>query len=529
MPIQKRCLSLLPLLTSMFLTAAGPAVAEPEPVRIPMQYEPASLDPHKLEGLEEYRIALDLFEGLTTYSAEDAVIPGMATSWETSNDGLTWTFHLRDASWSDGSPLTAEDFVYSFRRVLDPATACPYTLALMPILNAQAISTGHEKDLSKLGVVAIDAHTLRITLAQPTPWFLMLLTGQTSMPVPRQAIEKWGDQWTRPEHMVSNGAFALKKWVPLGEVDLARNARFHDAASVKIEAVDYILADDTKAALKRYEAGELDVANVLGQDLPRVQRERPNELHTYAQLRSTFFVINMGGPLGADPRVRRALAMVIDRDILENQVVRRGQVPAYSLVPGMSDYTVQRPDWADLSMVERIAAAKKLLAEANVARPLKLKILSPKQDLTQLYTRAIIEMWHTALGIEAEEEAVEPRVYFGRAEHHDFEIAFGAWSADYTDAWTFLANFRRDAAELNPGNYSNSNFDALLDRSRNAPSAAERSALLQSAENLMLEDQPILPIDYTVSQLLVSPRLHGYGNAPLNCRPSRFLFVTETQ
>ncbi|HVJ53174.1 MAG TPA: peptide ABC transporter substrate-binding protein [Aliidongia sp.] len=519
-------IAVLPILAGALLLAA-PTWAAPAPVHLPMPYEPASLDPHKIEGAEEYRIALDLFEGLVTYSATDTVIPGVAESWDTSPDGLVWTFHLRNASWSDGAPLTAEDFVYSFRRALDPVTACPYTLALMPILNAQEISKGQEKDPTKLGIAALDAHTLRITLAQPTPWLLALMTNQTTMPVPRQAIEKWGDKWTLPEHMVTNGAFTLKQWVPLGEIDLVRNQHFHDAATVQIDEVDYLLADDTAAALKRYEAGELDVTAVLGQDLPRLKRERPDEVHAYPQLASTYFVFNMDGPLGADPRVRRALSMVIDRDVLDSKVVRLDQPPAYSIVPAMAGYEVQKPDWADRPMAERIATAKELLAEANVPTPLKLYLVSPKGATVQLYTRAIFEMWHAALGVEAEEESMEARVYFGRIERHDFEIAYAGWTADYPDAWTFLANFRRDGAELNMGNYNNPKFDLLLDQSREAASPAERSGLMQSAEKLLLEDQAVLPIDFTVAQLLVSPRLHGYAEAPLSYRPSRFLSVAE--
>ncbi|HVJ53173.1 MAG TPA: peptide ABC transporter substrate-binding protein [Aliidongia sp.] len=520
-------LSVLPA----WAAVSTPVPSQKPPVRLQMPYEPASLDPHKIEGFE-YRIVTDLFEGLTIYSATDAVIPGVAESWETSPDGLVWTFHLRpEAAWSDGAPLTAEDFVYSFRRALDPATACPYTLPLLSILNAQEISDGREKDLTKLGVSALDAHTFRITLAKPTPWLLMTLTGQTSMPVPRQAIEKWGDKWTLPEHMVSNGAFTLKKWVPLGEVDLARNERFRDAASVQIDEVDYMLADDSKAALKRYENGELDVVNdVLGQDLPRVKRERPDELRTFPLLGTRYFAFNMDGPLGKDPRVRQALAMVIDRDVLESKVLRSDQLPAYSFTPpNMPGYTPPKPDWSDRPMAERIAAAQKLLADAGAPKPFKIHMLSFKNDLEQLYTRAIFEMWHAALGVEAEEEVVETRIAFDRLNHHDFEATFTSWAADYPDAWIFHSIFLSDAGELNFVNYKNDQFDALLDRSRNASSPAERSALLQSAEKLLLDEQIVIPVDYGVAHLLVKPHLHGYEPALINVHPSRFLSVVEAR
>ncbi len=306
---------------------ASPSVQSPT-VRLQMEYEPGSLDPHKIESLAEYRIAADLFEGLVTYSATDEVIPGLAERWETSADGLLWTFHLRgDAAWSDGAPITAEDFVYSLRRAVDPATASSYTLTLAPILNAQEINSGREKDLTRLGVTALDPHTLQFTLVKPTPWFVVSLTGQTSMPVPRQAIEKWGNKWTDPDHIVTNGAFTLKRWVPLGEIDLVRNPHFHDAASVKMEEVDYVMADDLHSALKRYEVGELDVTEILGQDLPKIERERPAELHGDPRLATRYITFNMDGPFGHDARVRRALALVIDCAVLTDKVIRRGGSP----------------------------------------------------------------------------------------------------------------------------------------------------------------------------------------------------------
>ena len=517
------------LLLALGLVLAPAAWAGPAIARIQLVFEPSSLDPHKFDGLEEYRIGTDLFEGLTTMSATDAVMPGAAASWDKSADGLTWTFHLRpDAAWSDGKPLTSEDFVYSFRRALDPATASPYVIALLPIVNASEISSGAEKDLTRLGVSAPDARTLVIRLAKPTPWLLQLLTSQSAMPVPRHVVEQWGDKWTQPEHIVSNGPFMLKEWVPLSRIAMVRNPKFHDAASVKLDEVDYMLADDLKAALKRYEAGELDVTQVAGQDIPRIKAERPKELHSTPLLATAYFTINMQRQLGADARIRQALAMVIDRDVLESQVVRRGQTPAYTLVPpDMPGYADQQPDWAGKPMAERIALARRLLADSGVALPLTIHLLGFKQDLSQLYTRAIIQMWHAALGVETEEETAEGRVVDGRMTHHDFEIVFHSWYADYADPWTFLANLRSDAAELNYGLYANPAYDSLLEQSRAASDPAQRMKLLEQAETLMLADQPIIPIHYNVGQNLVNPRLSGWESAPLNIHPDRFLSLAE--
>ncbi len=511
------------------LAAASAAHAETPPVRLQLVYEPSSVDPHKIESVEEYEIAADLFEGLTIMSATDAVTPGVAESWDKSADGLTWTFHLRpDALWSDGSPVTSQDFVYSFRRAIDPATANPYTVALLPILNAPEISAGTEKDLAKLGISAPDPSTVVVRLAKPTPWLPELMTSQTLMPVPRKAIEQWGDKWTQAEHIVSNGPFTLKEWVPLSRIALVRNPKFHDAASVKLGEVDYMLADDAQAALKRYEAGELDTVAIAGQDLQRMKQERPQELRSTPLLSSRYMVFNMAGPLGADLRIRQALALVIDRDVLEEKVVRLGQNPAYAMIPpDMPGYAEVKLDWSARPMAERIAMAKKLLAESGVAQPLKLHLLSLKRDREQLYTRAIIEMWHAALGVETEEEAIEARVYEGRVNHHDFEITYLGWTADYADPWTYLANFRSDAGAQDFGNYANPAFDALLDQSRSASDPAARMKLLEAAEHTVLADLPIIPINYGVAQTLVNPRLRGWAEAPLDIHPGRFLSLAE--
>jgi oligopeptide transport system substrate-binding protein len=508
--------------------SAAPAHAEPSPVRVQMLYEPSSLDPAKFDGAGEYRIAVDMFEGLVTLSPTGTPVAGVATSWETTPDGLVWTFHLRpDAKWSDGEPVTADDFVYAFRRVIDPATASPYIIALAPILRAAEISAGQEKDLSRLGVTAPDSQTLQITLAQPTPWFLALMTHHTGMPVPRKAIERFGDKWTQPEHIVTNGPYRMKRWIPLGEIDLVKNERFHDAASVLVPEVDYMLAEDSKAALKRYRAGELDVVEVPGPDIPQLMRERPSELRTYPLLATGYLTINMSGPLGRDVRIRQALSMVIDRDVLENQVIRRCQIPAYELVPpGIPGYTPQTVEWANKPISERVALARKLFSDAGVTGPLKIKLLNFKNDPYVLYGSAITQMWKTALGVDVEQDIVEARILEAQVTQHDFEMTIYNWFGDYIDPWTFLANFRADAQGLNPGNYHNPEFDALLDRSRLTTNPAERMGLMAAAEKLLMADQPMIPIRHPVTQTLVSPRLKGYENSPIPAHPSRYLSVT---
>ncbi|HVJ51003.1 MAG TPA: peptide ABC transporter substrate-binding protein [Aliidongia sp.] len=520
--------SVLAFFAGMLLSFAASAWSAPVPISIQMLYEPTSLDPHKATTREDGLVDLDLFEGLTSYSATGTIIPGTAQSWEASADGLVWTFHLRpDAVWSDGMPLEAEDFVYSFRRALSPGIVVPTNVVPVPILNAAEIIAGREKDPTKLGVTALDAHTLRVTLIKPMPFLPAALTDTTWMPVPRQAIEAWADKWAEPGHMVSNGPFTLKARAPESEIDLARNPRFHDAGSVWIDEVRHVLADDNSAALKRYAAGELDVIRALAKgDLPRLKRDHPDELRSYPQLAAIGFLINSDSPVGRDPRIGRALSLVIDRDELESKVIRLDQIPAYGVVPpGMPDYTVQRPDWAGLPMAERVAMAKNLLAESGVPTPLKIRVLVPKIDLFHLYAQAVFAMWHSALGVETEEEGGEPRVLIDQLIHHDFEVSIGQLGATVPDAWSVLSLFQSE--EDNPGNYRNPEFDSLLDRSSRMASPAERRSLLQSAEKRLLDDQAVIPLSYVVSQMLVSPRVRGIEDSALGFHPSRFLSVSQ--
>jgi oligopeptide transport system substrate-binding protein len=501
------------------------AASAPRVVHRPVQSDPPTLDPQKAADDEPL---FDLFEGLTIMSASNTIVPGMATSWEASADGLTWTFHLRDANWSDGTPVTAEDFVYSLRRAVDPATACPYLHELAPITEADEIGSGREKDLTKLGVQAPDPHTVRFSLNQPTPWLPAIMAIPAAMPVQRQTIEKWGDRWAEFDHIVVNGPFMLKRWVPLGELDFVRNPGFHDAASVKIDEVQFIVADDARTALMRYEAGEFDLVPVRGQDLPHLARERPTEL-TSSRLPDTLYLaINMKSPLGADARIRRALAMVIDRDVLEIKVVRGGHIPAYTLIPPeMPGYTAQPPAWAAQPMADRIAEARHLLAEAGAPTPFKVHILAIGSESNKLYASAIQEMWHSALGVETELETGERNVVVSRFEQHDFEMAITDWTADYLDPSNFLETLRSTAGDFNGGDYANPDYDSQLDRARATVDPDQRMKLLEAAEALMLADQPIIPIHYVVTQTLVSPRLHGWEKAMLDRHPDRFLSIDE--
>ena len=519
------------LSAAAFLLLAGPTPARAEQVlRLPLIIEPTALDPHLIDGLVDFRICTDLFEPLTTLDALGGVIPGAAESWIESADHLTWTFTLRaDERWSDGSAVTSEDFLYSLRRIVDPKTAASYASALLPIRNAAEIIAGHAPPDS-LGVSAPDARHLVIALAQPTPFLPNVLTTQVGMPVPRAAVEQFGDRWTRAGHMVSNGPFKLDLWVPNGEIAYVRSPTFHDASSVRLDRVRYLFADDRHATLKRYLNNEIDAVSLNGDDVPWAEHNRPGEFHPIPALATDYLIVNMAsGPLSKDVRLRQALSLVIDRAVLTGKIDTRHEAPTTALVPpGMPGYTPQIDAAASLTQPERIARAKRLFADALPAGPkLHLRLLAGHEQVAHRDITALKTMWEAALPVEIELVEPEFRVFDSVLHRGEFDLAEYTWYADYADPWTFLANFQSEGGPLNPGGYKNPAYDALLTRSRAADGLAQRNALYEAAERLVLADQAVIPWANERTPYLQSPHIRGWEPSPLSVFPSRFISLAE--
>jgi oligopeptide transport system substrate-binding protein len=513
---------------ALFLLAT-PAHAE-QVLRVPLIVEPTALDPHLIDGLTDFRICNDLFEPLVTLDPVGGLMPGAAESWSDSADHLTWSFTLRaDERWSDGTPVTSADFLYSLRRIVDPKTAASYASALLPIRNAAEIIAG-KAPLETLGVEAPDARHLVITLAQPTPFLPNLLATQVGIPVPRAVIERFGDHWTRPEHMVSNGPFKLDLWVPNGEIAYVRSPTFHDGASVKLDRVRYLFADDRHATLKRYLNGEIDAMTLQGDDLAWAERNRAAELHPIPALATDYLIVNMAtGSLAKDVRLRRALSLAIDRDVLTTKIDTRREEATTTLVPpGMPGYAPPAdPDVAS-TQPQRLAEAKKLFAEAWAPGPkLHLRLLAGHEQITHRDVMALKLMWEAALPVEVELVEPEYRVFDSVLHRGEFDLAFYTWYADYADPWTYLANFQSEGGPLNSGGYNNPAYDALLAKSRAADSLGERNALYQQAETLLLADQGVIPWASERTRYLLNPHIRGWGLSPLMVFPSRFISMAE--
>lgn len=494
--------------------------------------EPESLDPAKSDTVSASRIQDDLFEGLVILDADDRPQPGAAESWTGSPDGLTYTFKLRAGLvWSDGSPLTAEDFVYSFRRVVDPATASSYAYIFFPVRNAEEIVQGKIKDLSRLGVEVIDPRTLRIQLSRPTPYFLAELAHAKFMPVKRDNVETFGAGFTQPGHLVSNGAFILEEWTPQARIVVAKNPRYWDAANVHIDKVIFYPISSPNEELNRYRAGELDITD--GVPIAQIESLRKNfgqELRVNAQFETNYLGFNLTKPpFAGNPKLRQALSMAIDRETIVDKLIRDGSTVAYSIVPSVGDpaYKPSKVSWSALPPAERIAKAKALYAEAGFGpdHPLTVELRLTNNEDSRKVAIAIASMWQTTLGIKTSLVGEEFKMLVAhRHEKQVTQVFTDAWVGDYPDATTFLDLFTSGSGENDPG-YANPKFYALIDEAGKMLDTAQRSALLQQAESLLLEDNAVVPTYNHAELFLVKPYVKDYRPNPCSYTYSKTVTI----
>ncbi|WP_397403544.1 peptide ABC transporter substrate-binding protein [Phenylobacterium sp.] len=490
--------------------------------------EVLSLDPHKVSGVGDHRVLLDSMVGLTMADASDKVAPGAAERWETSADGLTWTFYLRDAVWSDGVPVTADDFVFSLRRILNPATAAEYASLLYPILGAQAVNEGRAA-LETLGVRAVTPRILEIRLEHPAPYLLQLAKHQTMYPVPKHVVEKHGNAWSRPEHYVSNGPYTIVSWKLGDRIKAVKNPRYWDAAKVCVDQISYYPTTDNITAERQVRNGELDMnADIQSNRIALLREQMPGYVRTHTYLGVSYLTYNNSVVALRDVRVRRALAMAIDREFITKKLMRGGQQPAYTFVPpGVANYqAVRPPEWAAWPFEKRQAEARRLLAEAGYGpgRPLKIEIKHRNSADPSLIMPAIQADWKS-IGVEARLAQNEPQIAYAAYRARDFEVGDAAWVADYNDPMTFLYLMNSTTGAQNYGDYKNPAFDALLKKADNEPDAAVRAGYLAKAERIMLDDATIAPVFFYVNKNLVSPRVTGWVANLGDIHPTQFLCV----
>jgi oligopeptide transport system substrate-binding protein len=479
--------------------------------------DPQSIDPALSSLVQEDHILGDMFVGLTQYDAHSNPIPGIATAWETTPDGLTWTFHLRHSKWSDGTDLTADDFVFSSRRVVDPKTASEYANLLYVVKNAEAINNG-KLPLAALGIDAVDPYTVRIRLEHPAPYLLYITTHQVMYPVPRQVVGKWGGDWVQPAHWVSNGAYKMTDFKLGDRLHAVRNPYFYDAASVCIDEINYYPTTDAISAERRVKRGELDLSDEIQSNRIAFLR-RPDQMPAYVKINTwlgtTYIPFNgKAQPAFKDIRVRQALTMAIDRDFITQKLMRGGQQSANTLVPpGVANYPGGAlPHWAAWPLERRQAEARRLMTAAGYGpgHPLKFELKLRNSPDPMLIYPAVQADWK-AIGAQATLAPEEGQIAYADYRARDFQVADAAWIADYNDPMTFLTLMKSNTGQQNYSDYANPAYDALLDKADHEIDLVRRGQELVQAERLAMEDATVAPLYYYVSKNLVSPKLTGWA------------------
>jgi oligopeptide transport system substrate-binding protein len=487
--------------------------------------EPASLDPGKAVDTFSFEVIRDLYEGLTTESADGEVQPGVASAWTISPSGTVYTFEIREgAKWSNGQKIRAQDFVSAWRRVVDPKEASPVADLLRPIGNAAEIIAGHLPP-EELGVYAATDDRLIVHLAQPAPYFLQLLTHSATFPVfsngnLRHSAQNW----------VSNGPYVLSNWKPGAGLWLTKNLEYWNQKNVRIPEIEYIPISDGNSELNQYRAGQLDITmSVPPNALPLIRRDFPNELLVAPYLGTVYYALNLhtSKPFG-NRLLRQALAMSIDRVVLAKTVLIFGQIPAFGFVPpGTWNYDQQQWTWQSMPDAERIEESRRLYAAAgySTTKPLHLRILFNSNPEIKKLSVAMASMWKANLGIDSELNDEEYRVFLdSRKDASLWDIARLSWVADYNDAGNFLDIFRTGSPNNDAG-YSNKQFDSLLDDAAATADPSYRKLLLERAEDLMLSEYPVMPIYFYSSKRLIKPYVKGARTNPLNRLYSKHLFI----
>ena len=509
----------------------GTALAEKQELVRNNGSEPSSLDPHKVESDVENNIISDLFEGLVSVSPTGEIEPRLAEKWE-NKDNTVWTFHLRPGvTWSDGTAITAQDIVWSWQRLVSPLTASPYASypGNMHIVNGAEIAQG-KKAPETLGVKALDDATFEVTLTQPNAAFLAMLAHPSLVPLDKVLISRYGDKWTKPEHIVTSGPYKLSQWVVNERIVAERNPRYWDNAHTVINKVTYLPISSETADVNRYKAGEIDIVYTVPiNQFAQLKKTMGDQLDVSPQLATYYYEFNTTRPPFNAPRVRRALNMALDKDIIAEKVLGQGQRPAWLISqPDIGGVKLHNPEYASWPRDKRIAEAKKLLSEAgyNETHPLVFNLLYNTSESHQRIAIAASSMWKKNLGVAAKLQNQEWKTMLDAMHTHNFDAVRYAWIADYDDAATFLNNFRTGDSE-NTSQYSNPAYDEALRNAAKASDTTARGKFYQQAEDLLGQDVPAIPVYHYVRTHLVKPWVGGFTPDKLGYYYTKDMYIKK--
>lgn len=515
----------------------APVVEEPAPAAEPVEdkvvfrisngAEPESLDPAKIQGVPEHRIFETLFEGLIVYDPQTAGgIPGLAESWEVSEDGMTYTFKLRQANWSDGTPITAHDVVYSWLRELAPETASPYAwFPVMFLEGANDYNTGVAGP-EAVQIRALDDYTFQMDLIGPLPYVIGALGHYSFAVVPQHAIEKYGDDWILPENFVGNGPFTLKEWTPQDKIVAVKNEAYWDADAVQLDEVVFYASDDNNTNYNMYISGQVDWLTAIPNDKLDSVLMR-DDYQVAPQLSSYYYTIQTTKAPFDDARVRRALSLAIDRQTLVDEVTKAGQIAAWGIVPNMAGYDALEFPYDNMD--DAIAEAQALLAEAGYPNGVgfpTFSLLYNTDDSHKMIAEYVQQQWANNLGINCVLENQEWATYLSNRNAGNFDVARAGWVGDYQDPNTFLDMFITGAG-MNGGKYSNEDYDLFINEAARMPAGEDRMEILKTAESIMIdEDQAIIPFYYYVSQNLIDlDKWGGWYSNTMDYHPTKDIYL----
>ncbi|MBD9658884.1 ABC transporter substrate-binding protein [Pantoea sp. PNT03] len=511
---------------------SGAQLASTQEIVRHIKDEPASLDPMKAVGLPEIQVMRDLFEGLTNQDAHGKIVPGVALSWS-SNDNKTWMFTLRkDARWSNGEPVTAQDFVYSWQRLVEPKNSSPFAwfAALSGIENAEAITKG-QMSADKLGVTATDATHLKVTLSRPVPWFPSMVANAAMYPVSKQVIEKEGDSWTSPGKLVGNGAYQLQDRVVNEKIVLVRNANYWDDQKSVLTKVTFIPINEESSATKRYRANDIDITESFPKNMyALLKKELPGQVYTPDQLGTYYYAFNTEKGPTADVRVRKALSWSIDRRIIAEKVLGTGEKPAWHFTPDVTaDFTPMKSYLQQHSQQELNAQAKALLTAAGYGpgKPLHLTLLYNTSESHQKIAIAVASMWKKNLGVDVTLQNQEWKTYIDSRNSGSFDVIRASWIGDYNEPSTFLS-LLTSTHTGNIARFRSAEYDAVITKASTETSVAARNTDYNKAEQIIADQSPIAPIYQYTNGRLIKPWVKGYPiTNPEDVAYSRELWIEK--
>ena len=496
--------------------------------------EPQGIDPHIVTGVPEHHILISLCEGLTIPNpnpkGSDGYIPGTAESWSISDDGKEYIFKLnKNAKWSNGDPVTADDFVWSWKRILTASLGSQYPDMLYYLVGAYEYHNGQIDNFDEVGVKALDTRTLKVNLKNPTPFFIGLLSHYSTWPVHKETVLKHGDiddrngEWTRPGNFVCNGPFQLKTWELNNKIVVEKNPHYYDASMVRLNEIHYYPVSNVMTEDRMFRAGQLHLTSSMPtQKCPIYIEEKNPNLKIDPYMGTYFYRINTENETLSDVRVRKALAYSIDRQLLVDKVTQCGQIPAYSFTPpGSNGYQPSTEIPYDPVL------AKQLLAEAGYSsdNPFpKLEILFNTNEGHRKVALAIQQMWQNELGIEVELVNQDWKVYLSREMVGDFQISRAGWIGDYEDPNTFLDLMRPNRGNNKTG-WENMEFDALVEEANTINDQEKRYELLNEAEQILIDNMPIIPLYTYVRVYQLSPDVKGFNPHILDHHHPKFIYL----